>query len=182
MQAALEKQRASVRKQAGDWMTVGEPTPSDGFLLPFPRPPESAASNISFHIPCDPMPQAELERIVKTSAERQNVSAKLIRAMIMQESGGRPCAVSSKGAEGLMQLMPDVQREMSVSNPFDPAQSVEGGVRLLRHLLDRYAGDVGRALAAYNAGPGAVDRVGGIPPIEETTNYVNQIVKRARIE
>jgi soluble lytic murein transglycosylase-like protein len=77
-----------------------------------------------------------------------------------------------------MQLMPEVQRELSVADPFDPIQSVEGGAKLLRSLIDRYAGDLSKALAAYNAGPGAVDRAGGIPPIPETTNYVAKIAKR----
>jgi soluble lytic murein transglycosylase-like protein len=182
MQPALEKQRASVRKQAGNWISIGEAGPNESFLIPFPKPPEAVASNISYLAPCEPMGEGELDRIVRASAARQNVSVPLIRALIFQESGGRPCAVSTKGAEGLMQLMPEVQREMSVSNPFDPGQSVEGGVRLLRQLLDRYAGDIPRALAAYNAGAGAVDRAGGIPPIAETTNYVKQIVKRLQIE
>ena len=129
-------------------------------------------------IPCDPIPEASLDHIVNDAAERQKVSPKLVRAMILQESGGRPCAVSYAGAQGLMQLMPEVQRDLNVENPFDPMESVEAGVKLLRNLLDRYAGNVPKALAAYNAGPGAVDRAGGIPPIPQTTNYVAKIVKR----
>ena len=182
MQSALDKQRASVRKQAGDWLSTSDSGLNDGFLIPFPKAPLPAASSIAYQILCDPMPDAELERLVQSSAALQKVSPKLVRAIIMQESGGRPCAVSNKGAEGLMQLMPEVQREMSVGNPFDPAQSVEGGVRLLKTLLDRYAGNVPKALAAYNAGAGAVDRAGGIPAIAETTNYVNQVVRRAKLK
>ena len=74
--------------------------------------------------------------------------------------------------------MPEVQRELSVDDPFDARQSVEAGAKLLRSLIDRYAGNIPKALAAYNAGPGAVDRAGGIPPIRETTNYVKKIVQR----
>ena len=177
MQTSLDKQLAAVRKQASGYIAIGEAQPSDTFLLPWPKP-VVPATNISLIIPCDPMPEAELERIVEQAAARQKVSPKVVRAMITQESGGRPCAVSPAGAQGLMQLMPEVQRELSVADPFDPQQSVEAGTKLLRTLIDRYAGDLPKALAAYNAGPGAVDRASGIPPIPETIHYVAKIVKR----
>ena len=189
MQSSLDKQRASVRKQASDYISIGDSQPSDSFLLPWPKPPASA-TNLSFIQPisltagprpwatCEPVPEPELQWIVQQASKRQKVSPKLIRAMITQESGGRACAVSAAGAQGLMQLMPEVQRELSVDDPFDARQSVEAGAKLLRSLIDRYAGNVPKALAAYNAGPGAVDRAGGIPPIRETTNYVTKIVQR----
>ena len=177
MQKGLEKQLASIRKQASGYLTIGEAQPPDSFLLPWPKR-TSAASAVAFTEPCDPMPEAELDRLVGGAATRQNVSPQLIRAMITQESGGRPCAVSVAGAQGLMQLMPEVQRELAVDDPFDARQSIEAGAKLLRNLMDRYAGDVPKALAAYNAGPGAVDRASGIPPIPETINYVAKIIKR----
>ena len=190
MQTSLDKQRASVRKQVSDYISIGESQPSDSFLLPWPKPP-APATNMSFIQPislaveppppwasCEPLPEPELQWIVQQASERQKISPKLIRAMITQESGGRACAVSTAGAQGLMQLMPEVQRELSVDDPFDARQSVEAGAKLLRSLIDRYAGNVPKALAAYNAGPGAVDRAGGIPPIRETTNYVKKIVQR----
>ncbi len=168
-----------MRKQASGYISVGESQAADAFLLPWPKP-LVPATNISFiePMPCDPLPEGELQRIVQQASERQKVSPKLIRAMITQESGGRPCAVSTAGAQGLMQLMPDVQQELSVNDPFDARQSVEAGAKLMRSLLERYAGDVPKALAAYNAGPGAVDRAGGIPPIPETTKYVARIVQK----
>jgi soluble lytic murein transglycosylase-like protein len=182
MQNSLEKQRASARKQATGWISIGSPQPSETFILPWPKPavPATSIALRAFmdSIPCDPVPEPDLERIVKDAAERQNVNPKLVRAMIAQESAGRPCAVSSAGAQGLMQLMPEVQRELAVDDPFDPRTSVEAGAKLLRTLIDRYAGDVPKALAAYNAGPGAVDRADGIPPIAETRDYVNKIVKK----
>jgi hypothetical protein len=177
MQTSLEKQRAAVRKQAGEWMYIGEPQPGDGFLLPWPKQ-LAPSTNIAYTFQCDPMPEAELDHLVSDAAARQKVSPKLVRAIINQESGGRPCAVSTAGAQGLMQLMPEVQREMEVSDPFDPKSSVEGGVKLLKTLIERYAGNVPKALAAYNAGSGAVDRAGGIPPIPETTNYVAKIIQK----
>ena len=177
MQTGVDKQLASIRKQVSGYITVGESSNSS-LLLPWPKP-ATPASNISFNIPCDPMPEAQLDPIVNDAATRQKVNPKLVRAMITQESGGRPCAVSTAGAQGLMQLMPDVQQELAVDDPFDPRQSVEAGVKLLRTLIDRYAGNLPKALAAYNAGPGAVDRSStGIPPIPETIDYVAKIVKR----
>jgi hypothetical protein len=182
MESSLEKQRTSIRKQASGWIMIGEPQQNETFLLPWPKPAVPATSvalrTYLDQLPCDPLPEPELERIVNDAAERQRVSPKLVRAMIAQESAGRPCAVSTAGAQGLMQLMPDVQRELAVDDPFDPRASVEAGVKLLRTLIDRYAGDVQKALAAYNAGPGAVDRAAGIPPIAETKDYVSKIVRK----
>ena len=144
MQNSLEKQRASVRKQASAWISIGDPQPNETFVIPWPKP-AIAATDIAFRtidpIPCDPLPDEDLERMANDAAERQNVSPKLVRAIIQQESGGRPCAVSTAGAQGLMQLMPEVQRELSVADPFDPRASVEAGAKLLRNLLERYAGD-----------------------------------------
>ncbi|MBV8207611.1 MAG: lytic transglycosylase domain-containing protein, partial [Acidobacteria bacterium] len=106
---------------------------------------------------------------------RHSVDANLVRAVIKVESNFNPNAVSRKGAMGLMQLMPATARELNVSDPFDPEQNLEAGVRHLKSLLETNSGDVPRTLAAYNAGQGAVARSGGIPPYAETRNYVRQI-------
>jgi soluble lytic murein transglycosylase-like protein len=100
----------------------------------------------------------------------------LIHAVIRQESGYDPYAVSHKGAKGLMQLMPATAKRFGVKDVFDPAENVQGGVKYHRQLLDRYDGDRRLALAAYNAGEGAVDRFGGVPPYRETEDYVDRIV------
>jgi len=115
-------------------------------------------------------------RIVNAAAQRHEIDPALLTSVIGQESGFDPRAVSKAGAMGLMQLMPDTARSLGVKDPFDPAQNVEGGARLLRQLLDRYHGRVDYALAAYNAGAGAVDRYGGIPPYAETQQYVRSIL------
>jgi soluble lytic murein transglycosylase-like protein len=117
----------------------------------------------------------ELDQIVQTTAEKHRVDPRLVRAVIYTESNWNMTAVSRKGAQGLMQLNPDTAQLLGVADAFDPAQNVDGGVRYLSMMLDRYNGDVHRALAAYNAGPGAVDRSGGIPRIAETRNYVQKV-------
>ncbi len=127
---------------------------------------------------CDALPAAELEKLVQQSARAQGLQPELIGALIQQESGGRPCAVSYKGAQGLMQLMPATSAKFNVADPFDPRQNVEAGARLLKQLLDKYKGDIKMALSAYNAGEARVDRDLGVPPIPETTQYVNAIVNR----
>jgi soluble lytic murein transglycosylase-like protein len=117
----------------------------------------------------------ELERIVQTTAERHHVDPALVRAVIATESGWRQDAISSKGAQGLMQLVPGTAGDMGVKNAFDPEQNVNGGVKYLRMLLERYHGDLDLALAAYNAGPSAVDRARGVPNFPETRAYVQKV-------
>ena len=120
------------------------------------------------------------DTLIDEHAERQGVRKDLVRAVIQVESGFNPRAVSNKGAIGLMQLMPATARQLGVQNPFDPGENVRGGVAYLRQLLDRYDGDERLALAAYNAGPGAVDRNGQtVPPYTETRNYVSKVKKLA---
>jgi len=109
------------------------------------------------------------------AAARHNVDPNLVRAVVKVESNFNSNAVSRKGAMGLMQLMPSTARELKVSNPFDPDQNVDAGVRHLKQLLENYRGDVNLTLAAYNAGSGAVARSAGIPHYAETQNYVRRI-------
>jgi hypothetical protein len=116
-----------------------------------------------------------IDDAIETAARKHNVDPNLVRAIIKVESGGNPSAVSRKGAMGLMQLMPATARELKVSNPFDPAQNVDAGVRHLKGLLDNFRGDLNLTLAAYNAGEGAVLRNGGVPPYSETRSYVRRI-------
>ena len=113
---------------------------------------------------------------IREIAARHRVDADLVEAVIRVESAFNPRAVSNKGAQGLMQLMPRTASALGVRNVFDPYQNIEGGVRHLRYLLDRYPGNVPLALAAYNAGEKAVDQYHGIPPYGETTQYVQKIL------
>jgi soluble lytic murein transglycosylase-like protein len=116
-----------------------------------------------------------LHRLVVTSARTSGLSAKLVNAMIVTESHGDPSAISRAGAQGLMQLMPDTATTYGVANAFDPQENVTGGCRYMHDLLARYHKNVPLALAAYNAGPGMVDAVHGIPKFPETQAYVTRV-------
>jgi len=120
---------------------------------------------------------AQVEAAIEQAAARHHVDPNLVRAVVKVESNFNPNAVSRKGAMGLMQLMPGTARELAVTDPFDPQQNVEAGVRHLRGLLDSYDGDVSRSLAAYNAGAKAVATHHGVPPYAETQDYVRRITK-----
>ena len=119
---------------------------------------------------------AEYDQIIASCASKYGVSQSLIKAVIHAESGYNPNAVSSKGASGLMQLMPGTARSLKVCNTFDPKDNVEGGVKYLRFLLDTFRGDVSLAVAAYNAGLNKVARYGGVPPYNETRTYVKRVL------
>ena len=122
-------------------------------------------------------PPDRLERIVREAAERHNLDPALVKAVIENESGWNPKAISRKGALGLMQLIPTTAERYGVGNVFDPAQNVDGGARYLRSLLDRYHHNLDLSLAAYNAGEGAVERTGGVPPYRETRTYVQKVTE-----
>jgi soluble lytic murein transglycosylase-like protein len=120
-------------------------------------------------------PPAEFSSIVEKTADRHQVDPKLVHAIIQVESAYNPRAVSRKGAQGLMQLIPSTAVRFGVQNSFNPRQNIEGGVTYLRYLLDLFGGDVPLSVAAYNAGENAVLRKGGIPRYKETVNYVEHV-------
>jgi hypothetical protein len=127
----------------------------------------------------DGAPYAE---IIAAAAEAHGVDPMLVRALIQVESGYRPRARSPRGAMGLMQLMPSTAREYNVRHPFEPKANIEAGIMHLKTLIDRFGDDVGLALAAYNAGPGAVEKFNGIPPYRETRSYVSRILALAGLK
>jgi soluble lytic murein transglycosylase-like protein len=123
-----------------------------------------------------------VETAVQKAAAKYNLSPELIRSVIRAESNFQADAVSPAGARGLMQLMPETARELGVTNSFDVQQNVDGGARYLRQMLDRFGGDVKRALAAYNAGPGAVEQYDGDVPFNETRQYVKRVLRYAGLK
>lgn len=118
----------------------------------------------------------EITNIISKISAKHGVNEKLVRALIKQESGFNPSVVSKAGATGLMQLMPQTAKSLGVIDAKDPIQNVDGGVRYLKSMMKKYNGNLILALAAYNAGPGAVDKYGGVPPYKETQNYVKNIL------
>jgi soluble lytic murein transglycosylase-like protein len=116
-----------------------------------------------------------VEKLVREAADRHHVDPALVRAVIETESNWNPIALSNKGAGGLMQLIPTTARRFGVNDVFNPQQNIDGGVHYLKTLLERYNGNLDMALAAYNAGEGAVDRAHGIPAFRETRSYVQKV-------
>ena len=136
------------------------------------------ASRSSYIPPHVPGNHSEFEEIISEAATRHGLDPDLIRAIIQIESGWISDARSSKGAIGLMQLMPDTSSNLAVSNPFDPKANILGGTKYLSRLIERFRGNLVLALAAYNAGPEKVKRYKGIPPYPETRRYVRNILKQ----
>jgi len=167
MESSLEAQRQAIRKQ------IGQTVDSQSFFIllpPTPKPPAPQAEA------CDPLGPGEVDELVNDAGKRREVDPKLLRGIMQEESAFRPCAVSPKGALGLMQLMPGTAAEMGASDPFNPRQNVDAGARFLKQLLDSYKGDVPLALGAYNAGPGKVNEASGLPLIPETLDYVRRVL------
>jgi soluble lytic murein transglycosylase-like protein len=171
--AAAAIQRESVRKQvemAAPWR--GAEPPAESVTEPAAEPaavPE-----------CATIPETELTPLIDSAAQGNQLETRLLRGVIEQESAKRPCAVSVKGAKGLMQLMPATIEQFQVEDPFDAKQNIAAGAKYLRQLIDRYQGDIKLALAAYNSGPGTVDQAGAIPEIKETRDYVEAILKKLK--
>jgi soluble lytic murein transglycosylase-like protein len=166
IEASISRQKNSVAKQLG-------PEASGAFFL---LPPPAASVPGSAEPECPALPSAEVDELVTQAGKASSVSPDLLRSVMKEESGFYPCAVSGKGAMGLMQLMGPTANELGVRNAFDPRENVTAGAKFLRQLLDLYSGDLTLALSAYNAGPGRVDASLGIPEIPETMDYVNRVL------
>ena len=153
-------------------------TPAGGFnaalahaLMPELVPPDAGATDAPA-----PVPPEQIDQLVQQNANIWQVDPALIKSVIANESSFNANATSPVGAQGLMQLMPETAASLGVRNPYDPAQNVAGGTRYLRSLLDRFKGDTRLAVAAYNAGPNAVEKYGDVPPYAETQNYVQNVL------
>ena len=151
--------------------------------IPFKEPEQAPLATDAVSVSADfvnPMEMGPYGEIITSVAQTHGVDPLLVRALIHVESGDRPTAKSHKGAMGLMQLMPSTARLYKVRNPYDPKANIAAGVKHLKSLLDRMGGAVELALAAYNAGEGAVKKFNGIPPYRETRDYVSRILSIAR--
>jgi soluble lytic murein transglycosylase-like protein len=166
-QSAMEKQRASIALQR-------ETVRKQMEMAVHAQEDETPAAD------CPPIADPELTPLIESAAKQHQVEPKLIRSVIEQESAFHACAISSKGAKGLMQLMPATIEQFKVEDAFDPRQNIEAGATYLRQLLDKYKGDLKLALAAYNSGPTTVDKTGAIPDIKETQDYVEGVMKKIR--
>ena len=165
MGQAIATQRLAVVRQS---QAAGSPTDS---FFSLPWPPRRMTPG------CQPMQESQVDPLIEAASQREGVATELLRAVIARESAFYPCAVSVKGAMGLMQLMPETAVELGASDPFDARQNIDSGAKYLRQLLFRYGGDVAYALAAYNAGAARVDAAGGVPAIPETLRYVDAILR-----
>lgn len=166
---------STYRYEDGDGVVHYTNVPSDpryGFVRRDPEPAKPAAAE-----PRETVGRGwrAFAHVIRAAARRYGVDTRLVEAIVQTESAGNPTAVSPKGARGLMQLMPERAAELGVRDSFDPVQNVDGGVRHMRDLLQRFRGDVTLALAAYNAGEAAVRAYGGIPPYAETREYVRRV-------
>jgi soluble lytic murein transglycosylase-like protein len=171
MQFSLAAQRASIASQVGDrssesFFLLGPPSQTGLVPVQAPETPEGD---------CDPLPASELDPLIESAAKQQNLQPELLRSMVHQESGARPCAVSPKGAMGLMQLMPATAARLGVKDPFDPKENLNAGAWFVKQLMNIYD-DLPLALGAYNAGPARVNAIDGIPAIPETQEYVRKIM------
>ncbi len=162
--------------------TESEPRQSSaesvGSVAAFPEQPNPA----TFSLNVSPNPPSEtrktIDQWIETASKTFGVKENLIRSVIQHESNFNALAVSHAGAQGLMQLMPETARGLGVTDAFDPQQNIMAGTKYLKQMLDRYEGNNELALAAYNAGPGNVDKYGDIPPFKETQNYVHKVLSR----
>jgi soluble lytic murein transglycosylase len=151
---------------------------ADGMRLIYNEEPEHRARREAAALL--PVPVQDWETVIDYYSRDRRLEPRLVRAVIQVESGYNPRALSNKGAMGLMQLMPETAQDLSVGDPYDPFENIRGGTTYLRLMLDRFRQRLELALAAYNAGPGSVERHGGMPPYDQTRDYVRRVLRLYR--
>lgn len=162
---------------SGSTTEKGAGTGSAFFTMPWPGSLPLTMPNVQVAgEECEALGKGEVDRLVGSAAAKHGLAPELLRSVMKQESAFKPCALSVAGAMGLMQIMPDTAELLGLKDPFDPDQNVDAGAKFLKMMLERFGGDVAMALGAYNAGPEAVTKAGGVPPIAETLQYVSNIL------
>jgi hypothetical protein len=176
MEGSLKRQKASVQAQLSHLGASASFPASSVMRISSQSVVQVAPSTTcAFHTSSQ---HASLAEQIEHVALEQGIAIKLLQAVAQTESGFAPCALSPKGAMGIMQIMPETARDLGLANPWDSQQNLTAGAKYLRQLLARYNGDLRLALGAYNAGPGQVDRAGDVPPIPETQEYVQKVLSR----
>lgn len=202
--ASLQEQRQSVIKQIGPAVSLEPLTAHSGpvqtgtatakaaeapvqsadasaspgfFTTPWPSAVPLSIPNVQVvDDSCEPLANEEIGKLVEAASKKHGIDSNLLTSVMRQESAFKPCATSVAGAMGLMQIMPDTADTLGLDDPYDPAKNVDAGAKFLKMMLDRYQGDLPMALGAYNAGPGTVDKAGGVPPIAETVQYISNVL------
>ncbi len=185
----IETKIASLSPPQVPVMTPNAPTPNTKDLIPNPQSPipskpfdvmlAKVGGNVSFRPIGGAAYTPQIDTLIEKYARQNGLEPNIVRALIQQESSGNPRAVSVRGAQGLMQLMPATARAYGVTDAFDPEQNISAGTRHFAGLLRGFGGSMEKALAAYNAGSEAVKRFDGVPPFHETQNYVRRILQNA---
>jgi hypothetical protein len=152
---------------------IGSTEQGQSVIPPAPATARGTAPTATGALPA----ASPIKDLITSTASRHQVDPDFVASVVKAESGFNPTAISPKGAQGLMQLMPQTAARLGVGDAFDAAANLEGGTKYLRRLLDQYGGDAAKALAAYNAGPGRVEQYGGVPPYRETRAYVARIIE-----
>ena len=179
--AAAKPASAKVGKpalQSSQTEVAQNTTPQDNFFaVPWPSSTPLVVPNVQMmDDSCQALAKPDVDQLIGEASKKHDVDVDLLRSVMRQESGFKPCAVSVAGAMGLMQIMPGTAEMLKLDDPFDPQKNVDAGASFLKMMLDRYQGNVTLALGAYNAGPGSVDKAGGVPPIPETMQYITNIL------
>jgi soluble lytic murein transglycosylase-like protein len=157
--------------------TVHQKSTPGFFTAPWPSSLPLAVPNVQVvDESCDALNTDDVEKLATQAALKHGLDKTLLKSIMRQESGYKPCALSVAGAMGLMQIMPETAEMLGLDDPFDEVKNVDAGAKFLKMMLDRYQGDVRLALAAYNAGPGRVDKAGEVPSIPETLDYIDKVL------